>query len=203
MRPRSMILSEALRIDVPTTVTEREPNVPMPWVTRSVSPHTTRTRSGSTPSIACGDLPERRLMPLAVIVGAEQHGQVAARIEPHLGEFLARPPERSGGDFDRVGDAAGRAACRCARIPARRLAKPFQSAASSGKLHILLELAAVVGEDEPGLERHRVRRNEIAPPDLDAVDAELVGGDIDHLLDRQRRLRAALPRDTATSARYG
>ena len=50
-------------------------------------------------------------------------------------------------------------------------------------VHVLGELAGVVGEGEPGLVRHRVRRDGVLPPQLRRIDAQLVGGDIDHALD--------------------
>ena len=59
-------------------------------------------------------------------------------------------------------------------------------------VHALLELAAVVGEGEPGLERHGVGRDVVAPPQLGRIDAELVGGEIDHALDHIGRLGPAV-----------
>ena len=77
-----------------------------------------------------------------------------------------------------------------------RLRAPLLEAGEVGELerhvHALLELAAVVGEGERGLERHRVRRNVVFPPQLRGVDAELVGGEIHQPLDHIARLGAAV-----------
>ena len=59
-------------------------------------------------------------------------------------------------------------------------------------VHGLLELAAVIGEREPGLERHRLRRDVVLAPQLRGIDAELVGGKIDQPLDHVRGLRTAI-----------
>ena len=77
-----------------------------------------------------------------------------------------------------------------------RLRAPLLEAGEVGELerhvHALLELAAVVGEGERGLERHGVGRNVVLAPQLRGIDAELVGGEIDHPLDHVGRLGAAV-----------
>ena len=50
-------------------------------------------------------------------------------------------------------------------------------------VHVLGELAAVIGEGEPGLERHGVRRNGVAPAQLHRIEAQLIGREIDQPLD--------------------
>ena len=60
------------------------------------------------------------------------------------------------------------------------------------QVHALLELAAVVGEGEAGLERHRLRRDVVLPPDLGRVHLQLGGGEIDHALDHVGRFRPAV-----------
>ena len=50
----------------------------------------------------------------------------------------------------------------------------------------------VVGEGEPGLVGHRVRRDRILPAQHRRIDAELVGGDVDHALDDIGRLGTAV-----------
>jgi hypothetical protein len=57
---------------------------------------------------------------------------------------------------------------------------------------LLFKIAAVIGEGEPGLERHRLGRNVVAPAQLGGIDAELVGGEIDEALDHVGRLGAAV-----------
>ena len=77
------------------------------------------------------------------------------------------------------------------RASARRFSKPAWSASASARSMLAREVAAVVGEDEPGLERHRGGRDQVAAAQLDGIDAELARGDVDHALDRERRLGPA------------
>ena len=51
------------------------------------------------------------------------------------------------------------------------------------------EIAAIIGDAGLDLVRHCGGRNEIAPPDLDRIDADHVGGAIEQLLDQIGRLR--------------
>ena len=92
-------------------------------------------------------------------------------------------------------DGVGEADAAQLAVLARLRAPPLE-ARDIGELerhvHALLELAAVVGERECGLERHGVGRNVIAPPQLGRVDAELVGGEIDEPLDHIGGLGAAV-----------
>ena len=77
----------------------------------------------------------------------------------------------------------------------------FDSAAALGKavpvgdfqalVHHMDEIAAVIGDAGLDLVRHGGRRNEIAPPDLDRIDADHFGGAIEQLLDQVSRLRPA------------
>ena len=78
-----------------------------------------------------------------------------------------------------------------------RLAKPADVGKLERQVHALLELAAVVGEGERGLERHRLRRDVVLPPQLGRVHLQLVGGEIDHALDHVGRPPAGRCRDRA------
>ena len=60
-------------------------------------------------------------------------------------------------------------------------------------LHDAREISAVVGEDEPGLERHGGGRDQVPPAQLHGVDAELTGGHVDDALDGVGCLRAPRP----------
>ncbi len=60
-----------------------------------------------------------------------------------------------------------------------------------GLLHVAFEFAAVVGEGERGLVRHRLGRDQVDPAQLVRTDAEFARGDIDDALDRIGRLRPA------------
>ena len=59
-----------------------------------------------------------------------------------------------------------------------------------GAVHVLLELTRVVDKDQPGLERHGVGGNHVAPAQLDPVDAHLPRGPVDGKLDRHGGLGA-------------
>ena len=50
-------------------------------------------------------------------------------------------------------------------------------------VEVLGELAAIIGEDQPGLERHRLGRDRVAAAQFDRVDAELGRRLVDHALD--------------------
>src|SRR5450759_4536866 len=117
-------------------------------------------------------------MALALTVRAREYCRRAGAIEAHLGAFRAG----GGGALDGVGKAepaqlAGFTRWRLARLEA------FEIGKLERQVHVLLELAAVVSEREPGLERHRARRNVVAPAQLSGIDAQFVGGEIDHALD--------------------
>ena len=116
---------------MPPITVEREPLVPMPKATRSVSPSMYCMSAGSMPEPFVQDLLERRLVALALVLAAHQEGRVAARVEADLGEFLAGP----GGPLDRVGDAdaAQLAAPGCLGAPRRETRRRCRraSAASS------------------------------------------------------------------------
>ena len=60
------------------------------------------------------------------------------------------------------------------------------------EIHVLFELAAIIGEGDAGLERHGVRRNGVLAAQLRRIDADLVGGKIDHALDDIAGLRPAV-----------
>ena len=90
---------------------------------------------------------------------------------------LERPKPRS---------SAALARLRLARLEA------FEVGELQRQIHVLFELAAVVGEREPGLERHRAGRNVIAPAQFGRIDAQFVGGEIDHALDHVGRLGPAV-----------
>ena len=83
-----------------------------------------------------------------------------------------------------------RAACRCACDSRLRLAKPFQSASASARSITLLVVAAVVGHAERVGVGLRRRRDQVAPPQVDAVEAEL----------RARRCRSAARSRTSPPA---
>ncbi len=107
---------------------------------------------------------------------------------------------RPAGHLDRIGDAEP------AELPALpRLARgaprsPAWSARRQRHVHAAREIAAVVGEDEAGLERHGPRRDEVPAPQLDRVQVELARGHVDDALDGVGGLGPAGARGRARSA---
>ena len=140
--PLAMILSAAIHSAEPPITVEREPLVPMPNATRSVSPSMYCTSFGSMPSRSLSTCLNVGLVPLALVLAAHQQGDVAARVEADLGEFLARrrPPSRSGWR------CRCRAVCRAACASSRRAAKPVPIGERQRLFLVGREIAAVVVE---------------------------------------------------------
>src|SRR5262249_56948998 len=117
------------------------------------------------------DLLEDGLVALALGDAAGEQRDGAGLVEPDLGALEAG----GGGALDAVGEAdAGELAALARRDP------PTLEAGEIGKLegeiHPLFELAAVIGEGQPGLERHRFRRGQVAAAALGGIATETVGG---------------------------
>ena len=101
---------------------------------------------------------------------------------------LRAPPRRSARWCWR---SRTRAACRsCARHAARLEA--FLVGGLQREIHVLFEFAAIVSESDAGFERQRARRDGVLAPQLRRIDAELVGGEIDHAFDDIAGLGAAV-----------
>ncbi len=99
---------------------EREPKVPVPIATWSVSPYWKRTRSGGMPSLSAMIWRNAVLVALAVVVRAHRDGERAGRIEAQLGVL-----DQAGiGRLDRVGDADAAQLAALRAIRARRASKP-------------------------------------------------------------------------------
>ena len=127
---------------------------------------------------------EGRAVPLAVIHCAAQQRDPARRIETYLGMFEVRAGDR--GDGIRCADPEQLAA-----VP-RVFAPGVNGAYFGGRQALIVipdKIAAVVDVAEAGGERHRVRAQRVAPAQLDGIDAELPGRDIDHRLDYEDRFR--------------
>ena len=116
-------------------------------------------------------------------MGAGDDRHHAARIEPYLHAFVEYTAEL---DVRRDGAAAQLA-------PPLALLAPRGKAIPVGELkayiHQLLELAAVVGVMRRRVIRQRFRLDEIAPAQLDAIDAGDLRGTFDQPLDQIDRLR--------------
>ena len=154
------------------------------------------------------DLLERHAEPLAHALGEARFMPLAARQRPDrdfdsaLGPHAdSRPfPRITHGELDvvREPDAAQPAA-------PPRLGVPLAEIGPVGErqrlVHCLAVIAVVVGNAEGGAIREFLRRDEIAPPDLDSVDAGLERGEIAESLHDEHRLRPA--RAAVGSRRHG
>ena len=140
------------------------------------------------------DLREGRLVALAHRGRSREQGDGAVGIDPELGGVGIDRGVRPARHLDGIGDAEPEERAALARLRAPLL-EPRAIGEGERHVHAPRELPAVVGEDEPGLERHRRRRDDVPAPELDRVDAELARGQVDHALDGIRRLgppRAAI-----------
>ena len=189
--PRSACLGDraraaALENTVAAWRMERPECEPPPTLTTSVSPRMIFTVSTGTRSRSDDDLGEARLVALAARLRADH--DVDAALRPH------RDPRLLVGRADRGFDVVGEPeAEQLAAL--RRLALALLEALPVGDLHrpvhVLLVAAAVVEHADRVAVRHRFGRDQVLAPQLDAVDAEPRGGDVDQPLDREGHLRPA------------
>ena len=138
-----------------------EPPLPRPAPSESLSPQNTWMRSRGTPSrslticVNAVSLPwpidvepvKTATEPSALTRISAVSGLTEVYGPPATSIGLAMPRPRS---LPRV------------RASARRFSKPAWSASDERHVHAAGEVAAVVGEDEPGLERHRRGRDQVA-----------------------------------------
>ena len=135
------------------------------------------------------DLGEGRLvsLPHRRRAGEQRHGAVG--VDPQRGGVRVHRGVGPARHLDRIGNAEP---AQLAVPP--RLRAPLLEAVAVGEgqrhVHAAREIAAVVGEDEPGLERHRRGRDQIAAAQLARIDLQLAGRHVDDALDGVRRLRA-------------
>ena len=172
--PLAMTSAEDSTIAIPVAVIEREPPVPLPKRTRSLSFCSQLDPLEGHAELGGQHLRERRGVALAVIerAGGQLHRTV--RLEGDLAEFAARRR----GDFE-IG--ADRDAAQLAVLAAFLLA--LGEIGVIGNLQRLvehaLEIAAVIGDAGGGGERHLRRLDEIALAQGQPVDAHFVGGAVD------------------------
>src|SRR5262245_33239617 len=112
------------------------------------------------------ELLEDRLVPLALRDAAGKPRERARAVEAHLGTFEA---ERAGAS-DRIRDAEPAQLAALLRVGAAFGEARDVGAAQPG-IEDLFEFATVVGEGEPGLERHRLRGDQVAPAQFHLIDA--------------------------------
>ena len=139
------------------------------------------------PRRVANELLEHGLVALALRDAAGKQRDRARAVEAHFGALEA---ERTGA-LDRIGNAEAAQLAALVRLRAA-LGETRDVGALHPLVEDLFEFAAVIREGEPGLERHRLGRNEIAPAQFHRIDAGLVGGEIHQPLDHIGGLRAAI-----------
>src|SRR6202140_1995452 len=103
-------------------------------------------------------------------MGAGEDGEHAARIEAQHHAVVEH-----GGLFEEITDAAAAQLAVLLRFGGA-LGKAVPVGDFQALVHDMDEIAAVIGDAGLDLVRHGGRRNEIAPPDLDRIDADDIGG---------------------------
>src|SRR5262249_37317688 len=129
---------------------------------------------------------ERGLVTLPLAFRPHEDRRAAARVEPDFRELRLRRRR----PLDRVDHSQAPEP----PAPTRRLApgsEPRDVGEPERLVHALLELAGVVGDLEGRAIRHRGGGNEVPPPQLDSIPAELTRGVVDQPLDHVGRLRPA------------
>ena len=169
----------------------------MPNCTLSVSPNTISIFSIGTPSFSRDDLREGRLVTLAVIVRADQHGHLSGRMYPH-GRALDKARRARRAD-PAMRDGARPQASTYVQSPmprslplladsALRLAKPAQSRCGQRPFQAALRIAAVIFDHDRRLIGIRLLGDHVAAADLGLVDAHLARRDVDQPLQHEGRL---------------
>src|SRR5712691_8028125 len=179
-------LSAAVHSAVPPMTVEREPIVPMPQATRSVSPSMYRTSRGSRPrrswriclNVVSWPWPWF-LLPIRTVappLGSKRISAYSGCGPAAFSIALAMPIPRS---RPRFFDSPRR--------------EPLVVGERERLLHALRKIAAVVGQPERVLVRHRLGRDHVSVTQLDRIAPQLAGGVLDQPLDHVRRLRKPGP----------
>ena len=184
--PLAMIFSLTRTMAPPLIVVEREPPVPMPNATASVSPWMNLIWSGSTPSRSTRICVWMVAWPWPCEIEPVTKVMPPERVEADFGGLDGR----IGGLLDGVGEADAAQHAALGRLLAPRL-EALPVGELHGAVHVLLEAPAVVGEGERRLVGHGLRRDGVAPAQLRRIDLHLVGGDVDQPLDHVGRLGPA------------
>ena len=158
------------------------------------------------PEDVAGDLGEARVEPLAVrrragvddrrAGGRHAHvrGLPERRLEAHA--LRARPRATAPGRTPRPRSRSRRRGARPRRAGRSCSARnSSRSKCSSSLSSVPVVVARVVDDAERGLERELLLRDEVLPPQLEPVHAELVGEPVHHQLDPVGGLRPARPAD--------
>ena len=133
------------------------------------------------------DLCERGLVTLSHRRRAREDRHRAVGVDADLRGVGIDRRVGTAGDLDRVRDPEAAQHAARSRFGAA-LVEPGVVRERERHVHPARELTAVVREDEPRLEWHRRRRDQVAAPQLQRVDPELARGDVDDAFDRVRGL---------------
>ena len=164
-RPFSIALSQAIADALPAIISERDATDGVPSGTSSLSPSISFTLRDIDAELLRDDARQGREMPLPHRLHAEPDRRLAVASKRRSAFSFRMPPATS-----RKQHIPMPRSLPFLRDAARRLAKPFQSDERERLVHRGLELAAVVDRTVRRLVRHRLGRNEIAPPQRHAVD---------------------------------
>ena len=132
---------------MPLAVVEREPPVPPPAISSSLSPCSRRIWSNGMPSRLDQHLRERRRVALAVVERAGDDGDGAVGLEADAAHLLVGRR----GDFEIVADAAMPRSLPRFLLSRLALGKAFQSASFRAWSSTRREFAAVVGHADGAL----------------------------------------------------
>ena len=168
-------------------VAEREPPVPSPKNTLSVSPWMYSMSFGWMPSLSATTCLNVVSWPWPWLMEPENICTV-----PPRSKRISAPSRPAAAARSMVFDMPSPRSLPRFLDSALRLPKPSHVGELQRQVHALLELAAVVGEGEAGLERHRLRRDVVLPAQLGRVHLQLRRRAIDHALDHVGGLRPAV-----------
>ena len=177
---------------LPPICSDRDPPVPPPRDTSAVSECTHADVFHRDTERVADDHRERRLVALAVRARADPCGHLAVGLDLDRAVLTVERERRADLEVRRDTDAEH---LRVAALAPRRLlgAQRVVAGLLERDVERLRVLAAVVDRTQPGdrRERERLGRDEVLAPDLDRIDAELVGRDVEGALDEVDRLGPA------------
>ena len=168
-------------------VAEREPPVPSPKNTLSVSPWMYSMSFGWMPSLSATICLNVVSWPWPWLMLPEKIDTV-----PPRSKRISAPSKLGAAARSMVLDMPSPRSLPCFFEFRLALGEARDVGELQRHVHALLELARVVGEGERGLERHRLRRDVVLPAQLRRIDLQLLGGDVDHALDHVGRLGPAV-----------
>ena len=166
---------------LPPSWSDREPPVPPPVGTSAVSDCSKRIVLQRDAEPVGDDHRERCRVTLAV--GRRAGPDRDHAVVVHLDRAELRPADAGDLGVRRDADAQQPALARARGAPRCSARSASKSAIAQRLPQRQVVVAGVVGEPGQGVEGEGVGPDEVAAPDLDRVEAQLVGGDVDEALD--------------------